>query len=149
TVELNLGNGIFAGPGAGGGGLVSSGHNVGLSVSGGFDVPNGGIVGGGGTASSGIRASGTHMSLLDINGDGLVDLVGPGDGAVFLVRLNTGAGFTEEATWEPAQTWEWFSNGQQEIGEAAEAAHDANVSADVTANGHITTPIAFCGPVPC
>lgn len=144
-VELNLGDGRFGGHERWGPGLMSFGTNVGAGVSAGASLPT--PVGIGGQVALAFRGSGANSALLDMNGDGLVDLVQPfGDGAL-RVAFNTGAGFTEALPWTGAQQWDW--SDVAEDGSAAdqlipEAAHDKTVA--FQAGGQLT---ASGIPVPC
>lgn len=93
--------------------------------------------GGGGSLSvvnmsfaAGVSASrtenGTVTGLMDVNGDGLVDVVqsigtGPIPWTISSVRFNTGTGFAEAVNWDVAENG-WFDAGRT-IGEAVNGSY--------------------------
>ena len=88
TVQINLGY-KFADPETWGGGAVNSGQSQGTGISGGF---NDGIYGFAGGVNLSHKNSKSVLTLFDINGDGLPDLVSKTGGG-FQVSFNTGGGF--------------------------------------------------------
>jgi|GEM_PF-441336 len=100
TVQLNTGYGFFTNPvtWANGGAVINHGSSTSGNIGIGF---NDGIYGlaGGLTAETGVNTS--SFSLMDINGNGLPDLVqslNDGSGNL-LVWFNTGSGFASPVTW--------------------------------------------------
>jgi RHS repeat-associated protein len=76
-------------------------ENGSIGVSLGF---NGGIYDFAGGASLSKNKSQTSETLLDLNGDGLLDRVLPGGGSGLRVGFNTGNGFAAPVAWSGAQT---------------------------------------------
>lgn len=98
-VALNLGY-SFTGPQPWGSGEINDGSSDSLSFGGGF---NDGIFSFGGGASVSLNESRSSRTLLDINGDGLMDRL-TASGTKLLVGLNTGDGFAADVDWFGALT---------------------------------------------
>jgi hypothetical protein len=95
-VALNLGYG-FAALETWGSGTINESESNRRALSGtlGFNDDIYGLAGG---ASYTYSENGSQGALVDMNGDGLVDLVSPSSGG-FTVALNTGAGFASPIHW--------------------------------------------------
>lgn len=95
-VALNVGYG-FAPPEVWGNVIIDESNSSKFALEGSLGF-NDGIYGFGGGASYTRGDKWTIKTLVDINGDGLVDFVIPGSNG-FLVALNTGAGFASPVFW--------------------------------------------------
>jgi RHS repeat-associated protein len=98
-VALNLGY-SFTQPQPWGAAEINDGSSDSVSFGGGF---NDGIFSFGGGASVSLNESTSHRTLLDINGDGLMDRVSA-SGNKLRVGLNTGDGFASDVDWLGALT---------------------------------------------
>ena len=96
-VEFNLGY-SFANREPWGQAAISLGdsENFNIGVSPGFNVGDYSFAGG---ISASYSRSTVEATLLDLNGDGLLDRVKPNAGNDLLVSFNTGHGFSEEVSW--------------------------------------------------
>ena len=97
SVQLNLGY-KFADPEPWGAGVISDGESKGLAGSLGY---NDSIYGWAGGVNLGRNDAHTKATLVDINGDGLLDRVRPAGGALS-VGFNTGNGFAPDVAWQGA-----------------------------------------------
>ncbi|PSK80959.1 RHS repeat-associated protein [Prolixibacter denitrificans] len=93
---------------------ISGGHSNDINGGTGFSLWNNSFEGG-----IGLSTSFSHLrySFIDVNGDGLVDLVYKKTGVVYL-RLNTGTGFSQPFAW----------NEISDIGKSSTTSASANVS---------------------
>jgi len=113
-VALNLGY-SFAAPEDWGAAVISSGDNTNGSIGGALGF-NDGIYSYGGGLTLARSESITRTSLIDVNGDGLIDRVREGSGNVILVNLNQGNQFTADINWNRALDSRFTVNGNTTLG---------------------------------
>ena len=119
-VYLNLGYGFAATPvtwtNLGGTSITSINQSSSLGINGGVGF-NDGIYGYAGGASAEADFSSSEFEFVDLNGDGLPDLVWDGQSSqgTWLVQFNTGSGFTAPVTWTGAYVPVSLPNGLNDV----------------------------------
>ena len=108
---------------------VNAGDSINVGVGGGFSAWNA-MSGGGFSVSKGHNN--TSTTLMDINGDGLPDLVSTGAGTALSVHLNTGAGFDQKKI-----VWPGAPRGYKDI--------DAKIDGKVTLADGGSTSVSLSG----
>jgi RHS repeat-associated protein len=100
TAELNLGYSFAGAEPWPGGGALNTGSTSDVGVNLGFNTDFYGFAGG---VSASVGSSKTSASLLDVNGDGLLDRVLSSDGNPIGVAINTGSGFAPAVPFRGSQ----------------------------------------------